>query len=86
MRTEKRKALVTGGAGFLGPHLIEALFGQGWAVASMDDYSTGRRAHVQSFLANPDFVAFEGSITDATFVNRVMTVFRPDVEIGRAHV
>lgn len=79
MTTEKRKALVTGGAGFLGPHLIRALLGKGWAVAGMDDYSTGKRSHIQPFLANPDFTACEGSITDAAFVERTMTDVRPDV-------
>jgi UDP-glucose 4-epimerase len=79
MKTEKRKALVTGGAGFLGPHLIKALLDQGWAVASMDNYSNGKRAHIQPFLPNPNFVSFEGSIANARFVDRAMTDFRPDV-------
>lgn len=79
MNTIKRKALVTGGAGFLGPHLIRALLDQGWTVASMDDYSTGPRAHIEPFVANPDFATFDGSITDARFVARAMTDFRPDV-------
>jgi len=33
--------LVTGGAGFIGSHLCEALLGQGWEVYALDDLSTG---------------------------------------------
>ena len=79
MNINKRKALVTGGAGFLGPHLIRALLDKGWAVASIDNYSTGPRAHVEPFLRNPDFVAFEGSIADAEFVDGAMATFQPHV-------
>lgn len=39
-----RRAVVTGGAGFVGAHLCEALAARGWEVVSMDDYSTGRRS------------------------------------------
>lgn len=79
MNSAKRRALVTGGAGFLGPHLIRALLDQGWAVASMDNYSTGPREHLAPFHANTGFVSYEGSITDATFVTRAMMEFRPEV-------
>lgn len=78
MNTKKRKALVTGGAGFLGPHLISALLERGWAVASMDNFSTGRRAHIDPFLRDPDFISFEGSITDAAFVDDTMADFLPE--------
>ncbi len=79
MNTKKRKALVTGGAGFLGPHLIRVLLGQGWAVASMDNFSTGRRAHIEPFLSSPDFISFDGSITNAAFVDEAMAAFRPEI-------
>ena len=39
-----RRAVVTGGAGFVGAHLCEALAVRGWEVVSMDDFSTGRRS------------------------------------------
>jgi UDP-glucose 4-epimerase len=41
-----RRALVTGGAGFIGSHVADALAAEGYAVTSIDDLSTGRRANV----------------------------------------
>ncbi len=43
-----RRALVTGGAGFIGYHLSEALLEQGWSVEVIDDLSTGSMANVDS--------------------------------------
>ena len=43
---ETRRALVTGGAGFIGSHLVEALLARGLAVAVVDDLSTGRRENL----------------------------------------
>ncbi len=38
-----QRALVTGGAGFLGSHLCDALLGEGWSVVVVDNLLTGRR-------------------------------------------
>lgn len=40
------QALITGGAGFIGSHLADALLAKGWAVTIVDDLSTGRQANV----------------------------------------
>jgi dTDP-glucose 4,6-dehydratase len=42
----KRRALVTGGAGFLGSHLCDALLGEGWNVVSVDNLLTGRTSNI----------------------------------------
>jgi dTDP-glucose 4,6-dehydratase len=41
-----KRALVTGGAGFLGSHLCEALIGEGWSVVAVDNLLTGRTANI----------------------------------------
>ena len=42
-----RRAVVTGGAGFIGSHLCEALVGAGWRVVSLDDCSTGSPSNLE---------------------------------------
>ena len=46
-RAVTRRAVVTGGAGFVGSHLCEALVGAGWRVVSLDDCSTGSPANLE---------------------------------------
>src|SRR5215207_10119320 len=46
------KALVTGGAGFIGSHLSDALLGRGDDVLIVDDLSTGKRANIAQALEN----------------------------------
>jgi nucleoside-diphosphate-sugar epimerase len=50
-----RKALITGGAGFVGSHLAELLVGDGWEVYALDDLSTGSDANVFQLAGNPHF-------------------------------
>ena len=54
--------LVTGGAGFIGSNLVEALVEEGASVRVLDDFSTGRRENLAEFLGAIELV--EGSITD----------------------
>ena len=49
------KILVTGGAGFLGSHLCERLLKDKHEVVCLDNFFTGRRRNLYSYLANPDF-------------------------------
>jgi UDP-glucose 4-epimerase len=62
--------LVTGGAGFIGSHVVEALLARGDAVTVLDDFSTGRR----SYLApHPQLQVIEGSVCDHAAVTRSCT-------------
>jgi UDP-glucose 4-epimerase len=67
----RRKALVTGGAGFIGSHLADALLADGWTVSVLDDLSTGSIANVAHLLHRPDFDLVVESVLSAGTVNEV---------------
>ncbi|MDR1729673.1 MAG: SDR family oxidoreductase [Prevotellaceae bacterium] len=54
--------LVTGGAGFIGSNLCEALLKRGNSVVCLDNFSTGKRENLASFLNHPNFNLIEGDI------------------------
>ncbi len=56
------RVLITGGAGFIGSHLAEALLLEGHQVAVLDDLSAGSRANISHLLSNPAFVFHLNSI------------------------
>lgn len=56
--------LVTGGAGFIGSNLCEAILKLGFEVRCLDDLSTGKRKNVELFLDNPNYTFIEGDIKD----------------------
>jgi UDP-glucose 4-epimerase len=60
--------LITGGAGFIGSHLIDALLARGESVLVLDDLSTGRRGNLDAALASGAVELVEGSILDADLV------------------
>jgi len=68
------KALITGGAGFIGSHLTDHLLRAGWDVVALDDLSTGRMENLAGAFSGPRRDAFEfveGSIIDAGLVGRL---------------
>ena len=56
--------LVTGGAGFIGSNLCEAILKLGYRVRCLDDLSTGNPAHVEMFKDNPNYEFIRGDIKD----------------------
>ena len=66
------KLLVTGGAGFVGSHLCEALLAQGDTVISLDDLSTGNSQNLETAKLNPKFTSVTGSILDEPLVDRLV--------------
>lgn len=56
--------LVTGGAGFIGSNLVEAILNMGYRVRCLDNLSTGKREYVEMFLKNPRYEFVEGDIID----------------------
>lgn len=57
--------LVTGGAGFIGSNLCEAILNMGYRVRCLDDLSTGKEKNVELFAENPDYEFIKGDIKDA---------------------
>ena len=76
MNDASRSYLVTGGAGFIGSHLVAALLRQGARVAVLDDFSTGRRENLKAALAErrsgPEARVVEGDIRNRDLVRREM--------------
>ena len=56
--------LVTGGAGFIGSNLCEAILEMGYRVRCLDDLSTGKQSNVDLFLSNPNYEFMKGDIKD----------------------
>ena len=68
--TDKRRVLVTGGAGFIGSHLVDRLIADGNRVTALDDLSTGRSSNLHQLRSHPDFQFRQGSVLDRDVVER----------------
>jgi len=66
--TKDDLCLVTGGGGFIGSHLVEALVERGHPVRVLDDFSTGLRDNLTHIQPQPEII--EGDLADATAVSR----------------
>jgi UDP-glucose 4-epimerase len=71
------KALITGGAGFIGGHLCERLLDDGWEVWALDDLSTGSLDNVEHLRDRPAFHLVVDSVLQETVVNEL--VYKCDV-------
>lgn len=56
--------LVTGGAGFIGSNLCEAILDMGYTVRCLDNLSTGKKSNMDGFINNSNFTFIEGDIRD----------------------
>jgi UDP-glucose 4-epimerase len=68
----KGRALVTGGAGFIGSHLCERLLGEGWDVYALDDLSTGAMRNVEHLMPRDDFHLVVDSVLKPAVVNELV--------------
>jgi UDP-glucose 4-epimerase len=59
-----RRAVVTGGAGFIGSHLVERLLGDGWRVTVLDDFSTGRPQNLAHLRGNEALEVHQVDVAD----------------------
>ena len=67
--TSRGRALVTGGAGFLGSHLCERLLDEGYEVSCLDNFSTGAPTNVEHLTGNPAFRLVYYDVTDWVHVS-----------------
>ncbi len=72
--TKRKRILVTGGAGFIGSHVVDAYLAEGHHVIVVDNLSTGNRENI-----NPGAVFYEADITDAVEIERIFETERPEV-------
>src|SRR5437867_5099927 len=84
------RVLVTGGAGFIGSHLCEALLEQNHEVWALDDLSTGRLDNLSTFQRRPRFRFLEGDVCDASLVKGLVAqsdrVFHLAAAVGVKYV
>ncbi len=84
------RVLVTGGAGFIGSHLVDRLIARGDQVCVLDHLSTGRIENVRQYVDHPRFTLVKDSILNADVVNRLVEscdlVFHLAAAVGVWHI
>ena len=72
LRPLARRALITGGAGFIGSHLAELLLGDEWEVFALDDLSTGSLLNVQQLKEHEGYHLVVDSVLSTSVVNELV--------------
>ena len=75
------KILVTGGAGFIGSHLVDRLLEKGNQVVVIENYATGRR---DNLTPHPNLTVVEGTIANEALVHQIFDQFQPDQVVHTA--
>ncbi len=75
---QDKTALITGGAGFVGSHLIGALLSHGATVICLDNLSTGNRRNIESYLQDQRFIFVEGDANDKEAVENIFASHQID--------
>ncbi len=63
------RAIVTGGAGFLGSHLCERLLADGWRVVSVDNLVTGSATNIAHLRANKSFESIQHNVSEPLYID-----------------
>ncbi len=72
------KAMVVGGAGFIGSHLCDALLAENNVVVCVDNFSLGTRGNIKHLLGRDDFILYEVDVSKETDLEAVFEKERPD--------
>ena len=82
--------VVTGGAGFIGSHLVDRLLAEGHAVTVLDNLSTGRKSNLSDASGKPGFRLVRGSVLDTSAVDAIVAgadiVFHLAAAVGVRHI
>lgn len=69
---DNKKILLTGGAGFIGSHVVDILATEGYQLCIVDNLSNGRRDYIDAHLKRHNVKFVEGDVTDCTLMNELM--------------
>ena len=72
MVREHMRVLVTGGAGFIGSHIVDRLMADGYEVRVLDNLSTGKLSNIRKHLGSRRFRFMKGDITDQSVLRKVL--------------
>lgn len=86
---EYKRVLVTGGAGFIGSHLVDRLLGNECSVLCLDDFNDFydpvlKRKNIEDHLKRPTYKLVEGDIRDKELVQKIIEEWQPDVIVHLA--
>jgi len=79
-----KRALVTGGAGFIGSHIVSRLVEEGLLVVSVDDYSSGKTENLEHLIAGGSFFEEECDVTDSERLKEIFEKYNFDVVFHNA--
>jgi UDP-glucuronate 4-epimerase len=83
------KVIVTGAAGFIGSHVVEALLARGDVVVGIDNFDSFydpdlKRANLAEAMLHPSFELVEADVRDTAAMRRVIDAFHPDAIVHLA--
>jgi UDP-glucose 4-epimerase len=67
-----KRALITGGAGFIGTHLSKELLDRGWSVTAIDNFATSGKKNIKKLLEYPNFKFHKGTISNRSVMRRLI--------------